>query len=156
MPSIKIMVGAQELALEGPEEFLERFAGPIAAMLERLESEARGSSASLPSALVMGAAPHHDAADGDFGETLLLLPRSSTGTDQILLAGQFAQANSDGDTFETREASELLIEQGIQLSNPSQAIKNNLKAKRLFKRDGRYRVSREGRDYLQSLIAKGD
>ena len=154
MPSIRVLLGTQELALEGSEEFLERFADPIAAMLERLEREVRGSGALPPSAAVSDPGSVDDSAD--FGETLLLLPRSATGTDQILLAGQFAQANSEDDTFETREASQLLIEQGIQLSNPSQAIKNNLKAKRLFKRGGKFRVSREGNDHLRSLISRSE
>jgi hypothetical protein len=45
-----------------------------------------------------------------------------------------------------------LTEQGVKVGNPSQCVKQNLLAKRVFKHQGRYRVSQIGLDHLRQLI----
>jgi hypothetical protein len=87
----------------------------------------------------------------DFGELLLRLPNGVTATDQMLVAGYFAQRQNPDNVFATRDASGLLLEQGVKVGNPSQCMTNNLKAKRVFKVGTSYRVSRTGIDYANEL-----
>ena len=78
--------------------------------------------------------------------------RSATDVDRILVAGFFAQQKGADNGFGTGEANTLLTEQGVKVGNPSQCVKQNLLAKRVFKHQGRYRVSQIGLDYLRQLI----
>jgi hypothetical protein len=87
----------------------------------------------------------------EFGEVLHSLPNSATGPDRMLLAGSYAQLASADNTFSTGEANQLLLGQGVKLSNPSQALKNAIAAKRVFKVGKRYRVSKSGEEHLKSL-----
>ena len=52
----------------------------------------------------------------------------------------------------TGEANTLLTDQGIKVGNPSQCVKQNLVAKRVFKHQRRYRVSQTGLDQLRQLL----
>ena len=96
-----------------------------------------------------------NGAEEDFGEVLQTLPRAASVTDQMLLAGWFAQQNNPNNSFATRDASALLLQQGVKVGNPSQCLANNLKAKRLFKvSGGDYRVARAGIEYLTELQSR--
>ncbi len=88
----------------------------------------------------------------EFGEAIHSLPKGSSGTDQILVAGYYAAAGSADGTFATSEANSLLVEQGIKLSNPSQSLKNGLAAKRVFKVGKRFKLSKTGEDSIRSFI----
>jgi hypothetical protein len=81
-----------------------------------------------------------------------LMPRTASDVDRMLLAGHFAQAQSRDQSFTTGEASGLLADQGIKVGNPSQSIKQNLNARRVFKHQGRYRVSQIGIEHLRKII----
>ena len=157
---IRINLAAGELEIAGSEEFVERYRKPIDWMLDRLMSE--GSSASAGTgerspAPKAGSGPQRiDVKGAEFGEALHQLPADATGTDQILLAGLFGQTASENDTFSTAEANKLLIAQGIKLSNASQALKQNLMARRVFKHEGKYRVSKVGLEYLAKLMGSGE
>jgi hypothetical protein len=70
----------------------------------------------------------------------------------MLLAGHFAQSRSADASFSTGEANTLLTEQGVKIGNPSQSVKQNLVARRVFRHQRRYRVSQIGIDYLVQLL----
>lgn len=150
MPRIRIAIASHELEVEGSEEFIALYEQAISEMLAR----------------VAGSSPQETAASGDganaegsttstngmeFGEVFHLLSPNASGTDQILVAGWFVQESSEENTFTTRAANQLLVDQGIKLSNASQSIKNSLKVKRIFKVGGQFRVSRTGAEHVQSL-----
>ena len=154
MPRVRLSNGTHEVELEGSEEFIDEHLPVVARMLEQLPSGATTRNDSQLEA-ADSAIPHAPSiGDLEFGEALFMLPDSASGTDKILLAGKFAQTMSDTNTFDTREANQLLLGQGIRLANPSQSLKNNLKAKRVFKFEGKYRVSRDGEGHLESLITQ--
>ena len=157
MPKIQISLGSSELALEGSEDFLNEYQEAIRAMLEELtDSLSGGVRQSEESGLDIDTAGREsDLMDLEFGQALQLLPRTATGSDQILLAAKFAQHGNDENTFSTREANSLLEMHGIKLSNASQAVKNNIKAKRVFRAGDHFRISRNGEEHLQGLLAKG-
>lgn len=159
---IRISLTAGELEIEGPESFVSQYEESIAAVLERLREEGVVAVAPQQQAPVVvtttngvgettpGSAA--TAADEPFGEVLHSL-NTKSGTDQILLAGYYVGKSAADGTFSTTEAHKLLIEQGVKLSNASQSLKNNLTAKRAFKVGSRFKISKTGIDYLNTLGA---
>jgi hypothetical protein len=150
---IRIALATGELEIEGSDEFIARYEASVRSMLERLEKQ----TVSMP-APDEGSKLSKDVLPGvpqgqkpEFGELLHSLPTGAAGTDQILLAGYYAGQGTSDNTFSTNDANKLLIEQGIKLSNPSQSLKNNLTAKRVFKVGSRYRVSKIGEQHVQSF-----
>ena len=154
MPRLRLSIGTHELDLEGPEQFINEHKALITEILDRFPKDMVPSREPSAAAVDPPARAERSVTDLEFGEALFMLPDAASGTDKILLAGKFAQIVSDNNTFDTREANQLLIGQGIKLANPSQSLKNNLKAKRAFKFEGRFRVSRDGESHLESLIAQ--
>jgi hypothetical protein len=145
---LRINLAQREFEVEGSESFVKVYAERLDRLLARL---------SEPAEAARGAAAAR--ADGDglaqtgtFGELLQRLPRTATDVDRILIAGYFAQQNGADNGFGTGEANTLLTEQGVKVGNPSQCVKQNLLAKRVFKHQGRYRVSQIGLDYLRQLV----
>lgn len=150
---IRVSLATGELEVEGTEAFVSQYEETIAALLERLRTDGQAAPVSGPRETgASSPAPTAPAAGGDepFGEVLHLLT-SKSGTDQSLLAGYYAAKASPDGSFSTAEASRLLVEQGVKLSNPSQSLKNNLNAKRAFKVGSRYKVSKVGLDHLKTL-----
>jgi hypothetical protein len=90
--------------------------------------------------------------DDSFADLLQRLPRTATDVDRMLAAGYFAQQSGADNSFATGEANHLLTAYGIKIGNPSQCIKQNLLARRVFKHQGRYRLSQIGLDYLRQLV----
>lgn len=145
---LRINLAQREFEVAGSEDFVRDYAARIEALLARLESD-------------HAPPPEHAAKSGDgaviqaprtFGELMHELPRAATDVDRILAAGHFVQARSADKSFSTGEANSLLTEQGIKVGNPSQCVKQNLISKRVFKHQGRYRVSQTGVDYLRQLL----
>jgi hypothetical protein len=100
-------------------------------------------------------APSHDingAIPDNFGEFYSKFPKSLSNVDKMLLASYFIQSSSEGKCFTVKEASDLLIEQGVSLSNPGVFNKHNISSKRIFKLSGKnFRVSDTGVEYIKSL-----
>jgi hypothetical protein len=150
---LKVNLAEREFEVEGSESFVRAYAERIEALLERLNGPAEPAPG-LREAAPAGfeAAP---AAPQTFGELMYHLPRSASDVDRILVAGYHAQARTADRSFSTGEANRLLTDQGIKLGNPSQCVKQNLVAKRLFKHEGRYRISQTGLDHLRQLLGAG-
>jgi hypothetical protein len=85
-------------------------------------------------------------------ELLSRLPDTATDVDRMLIAGYIAQQGSANLGFSLEEANSLLDRLGLQVHNPSQLLKENLLAKRVFKHQGRYRVSQIGVEHLRLLM----
>jgi hypothetical protein len=153
---VRISLSAGDLEVEGTEDFVRQYADSITTLIDRLEElpaihrvspQAEALASSTPRAATASAAERRE-----FGEVLHSLPSNASGSDRILVAGSYAQQASGDNTFSTGEANQLLLGQGVKLSNPSQALKNAIAAKRIFKVGKRYRVSKTGEEHLKSLI----
>jgi hypothetical protein len=96
----------------------------------------------------------HSSEDdqGEFPEALHRLNTSASASDKILVAGRFVQLSSSDKTFSTFEANKLLTDQGVKLTNASQAVSNAQASKRVFKVGKRFRLSQTGEDYVKQLI----
>lgn len=142
---LRINLSAREFEVEGSETFVRGWAERFDELLKRLDEPLpRTKPAELATS-----GPHET-----FGEVLHRLPRTVTDVDRILVAGHFAQSQRADRSFATGEASALLAEQGIKVGNPSQCVKQNLIARRIFKHEGRYRVAQQGLDHLRRLLGR--
>lgn len=154
---VRISLSAGDLEVEGTEEFVAQYADAIQTLIDRIEEQPSQSLGPRPEAAT-GAKPAATSAPAaeqrEFGEVLHSLPSNASGSDRILVAGSYAQLASGDNTFSTGEANQLLLGQGVKLSNPSQALKNAIAAKRVFKVGKRYRVSKTGEEHLRSLIGQ--
>ena len=120
------------------------------ALLDRLGNRPKPET---PPAAAAQPARSASLSDTDsLGELLHRLPRSATDVYRMLLAGHVAQSRSADRSFSTGEANALLTEQGIKIGNPSQSVKQNLVARRVFRHQRRYRVSQIGLDHLAQLL----
>ncbi len=145
---IRVSLTAGELELEGSEEFIGQYQDTLDSVLQRLRDGATPAGPAAPPPAVDNS-PAKKAEE--FGEALQSFSSGANDTDRMLLAGSFAQRSSPVKTFATGDAAKLLIEQGIKPGNPSQCMTNNLKAKRVFKVGGKYKVSKQGEDHMKSL-----
>ena len=146
---LRINLAQREFEVEGSESFVKTYAERLDQLLARL-TEQPAAAPEAPASL----RPDGDAlpGSGTFGELLQRLPRTSTDVDRMLVAGYFAQQQGADNGFATGEANHLLTEQGVKVGNPSQCVRQNLAAKRVFKHLGRYRVSQTGLDYLRQML----
>ncbi|SFQ56373.1 hypothetical protein [Parafilimonas terrae] len=160
---IRINLNAREFEIEGTEEFINSHSEKIDSFLEILKSipvNQLPPQQPTPPAVVVNNQPItgqvQPPANGlpeSFGEYFHSLPNNAKDVDKVLLAGHFAQAQNEQNTFTTLEATKLLLDQGVRLTNPSQAIKNNTDAKRLIKiSKGKFRVSKDGSDFLKKFL----
>jgi hypothetical protein len=149
---LRINLSQREFEVEGSESFVEGYAQRFDAWLGRLDHAVEAPPAAEASRV--GRAPTRAGGPGaeSFGELLQRLPRAASDVDRILAAGYFAHMRSADKSFSTGEASALLTEQGVKVGNPSQSVRQNLAAKRVFKHLGRYRVSQTGLDYLRQML----
>lgn len=152
---IRVSLSASEVEVEGDLEFVERYESTLEEMLRRLREEkplAAPPASVAPVTQAVPVLPKAPSELGEFGEVLQAFSTSASVTDQMLLAGFYAQASNEDNAFTTGEANQLLMTQGIKVGNPSQSMANNLKAKRVFKLPGnKYRVSKQGTEHLQKL-----
>jgi len=165
---LKINLSQGEFEVEGSEAFVERYAQRIDALFTNLEArrDVETTSTERPTTVTGlpigtsvasetsggGGAAGNGQAPEHLGEWLEHMPRSATDVDRMLLSGYYAQLRSADQCFGTGEANALLTDQGIKVGNPSQCIKQNLVAKRVFKHHRRYRVSQTGLDQLRQLL----
>ena len=146
---LRINLAQREFEVEGSESFVKAYADRLDQLLARLTEEPAAAPKMQGSLRPDGdALPSADT----FGELLQRLPRAATDVDRMLVAGYFAQQRGADNGFATGEANTLLTEQGVKVGNPSQCVKQNLLAKRVFKHQGRYRVSQIGLDHLRQLV----
>lgn len=148
---LRVNLAQSEFEVEGSEAFVRTYAERFDALLDRLGN--RPQPEDPPTARAQPSRPVPLAIDTtSLGELLHQLPRSATDVDRMLLAGYVAQSRSADNAFSTGEANALLTEQGVKIGNPSQSVKQNVVAKRVFRHQRRYRVSQIGLDHLAQLL----
>jgi hypothetical protein len=148
---LRVNLAQSEFEVEGSEAFVRTYAERFDALLDRLGDRPQPDDAPTASAPPPGA-PTLSVDTASLGELLHRLPRSATDVDRMLLAGHVAQSRSADNAFSTGEANALLTEQGVKIGNPSQSVKQNVIAKRVFRHQRRYRVSQIGLDHLAHLL----
>jgi hypothetical protein len=148
---LRVNLVQSEFEVEGSEAFVRTYAERFDALLDRLGDRPRSDERPAGTA-PPPSAPALSIEDASLGELLHHLPRSATDVDRMLLAGHVAQSRSSDNSFSTGEANALLTEQGVKIGNPSQSVKQNVVARRVFRHQRRYRVSQIGLDHLAQLL----
>jgi len=149
---LRINLSQREFEVEGSEGFVGAYAERFDAWLGGFTEPPGNAPAPQPALQPPAPQPRAASAAQSFGELLHQLPRAASDVDRMLTAGYFAYLRSADKSFSTGEANALLTEQGIKVGNPSQCVRQNLVAKRVFKHLGRYRVSQSGLDYLRQML----
>lgn len=153
---IRINLQAKEVEIEGTEEFVKSHSEFIEGFLKTIATQNRVSNSQGN----LDKDSRHSGNDSEpltetFGEYFHQLPRETTDSAKILVAGHFAQKMNSENSFTTKDASKLLLEQGVKLSNSTAFIKSNLDQKYLIKLSkGVFRVSRDGSDFIKSLFSR--
>lgn len=161
---IRINLSLREFEIEGSEDFINSHTKKIESFLEILKT-----SPAPVQQIVQQTPPKNNLhnptpkANMDssmpetFGEYFHGFPKSIKDGDKLLAAGYFAQSVSDDASFATSDATALLLEQGIKLSNPAVFIKNNIDVKRLIKLGkNKFKISADGVDHLQQIGASSN
>lgn len=147
---IRINLAQRELEIAGSTAFVERYADRIENMLGQLLEPTSQIADPVPAPIATQEAV---SELGSFGEYLHRLPNSATEVDKVLAAGFYCEATSTEGSFATAEANRRLLEHGIKVGNASQCVKQSLTARRVFTMaKGQYKVSQDGRRYLQRLM----
>ena len=153
---LRVNLAQSEFEVEGSEAFVRTYAERFDALLDRLghgaQPDDQPAGVAQPPRAQPPSAPALSIDGASLGELLHHLPRSATDVDRMLLAGHIAQSRSSDNDFSTGEANALLTEQGVKIGNPSQSVKQNVVARRVFRHQRRYRVSQIGLDHLAQLL----
>ncbi|RMF92977.1 MAG: hypothetical protein D6734_11065 [Candidatus Schekmanbacteria bacterium] len=161
---ISVKIGEIEISLEGSEKFVSEHYKTIKDDIESL-FELWKTLPRLASGVsekgkeeISGEPKIKNEIPETFGEWLTRIPRDISDTDKALLAGYFHQINSERKVFKVRDVTKTLKDHGIKLSNPSHLIKHAAESKKYIFQQSKegnqinYRFSREGEEYIQSLL----
>lgn len=159
---VRVSLSTGELEVEGSEAFISQFRDSLDEFIRRIQDAPVPVAVAKPPTPAPGSGAQQLPPGGssgavtgeDFGELLHAMPPTATATDQALFAGYFAATTTADGTFSTGEVNKLLIEQGVKLSNPSQALKNSITQKKAFKVGSRFKLSTTGRQYLTTLTGR--
>ena len=148
---LRVIPATGEFEIEGTEEFVEKYWDELQSLITSAPRSPE-KEASPPSVVPPLEANGQSALPESFGEHLNRFDKL-TDVDKVLVAGHFQQAVSTENVFTTKEANDLLIEQGVRVTNASECVRRNVTGKRVFKVAGRkYRVSQQGDKYIKELL----
>jgi len=155
---IRINLETREFQVEGDAKYInEAFGKYIYDYLDGIKGSQRSKSppddVTKKSTTITKEENIGDSLPDSFGEYLNKFPRTLKDVDRLLIAGFYIQTKNSANYFTIPEASNLLIDQGIKLSNASAFNKANEVTKRIFKLSGKnFRVSDSGIQYIKTLI----
>jgi len=157
--SVRINLEKREFEVRGDAKYIEqRFGQYIDEYIgiikdQQREEPTRGQQAkeTATSSDAVTEAPASQIPE-TFGEYLNKFPKGISNVDKLLIASYFVQSHSKDKSFTVMEASNLLLEQGIKLSNASAFNNSSLSSKRVFKVTGKnFRVSESGVEHIKNL-----
>lgn len=146
-----------EVEIEGSPEFVSEWwervspeIGPAGLSEAGLRSEGSGTKVVYASVSAVGAGSANGGIPENFGEYLQQFPDGVSDLDKVLIAAAFSQSRTVDQTFTTKAANELLMDQKIRVANASQSVRRLIESKRAFAvSGGRFCVSKTGLDYLE-------
>lgn len=155
---IRVRNGAKELEAVGSENFVREQLDEVIAILKSGDSEEEenllSSEDEKSDDTTQTSGEDSSGLPETFGEYLTQFPNGLSQEDQVLIAGYYVQKSSAENSFATKEANDLLKEQGIKVTNASQSIANSKKAKKVFAIGKKFRVSSpKGIEHIKSLLS---
>lgn len=152
---VHISYGTKEIDIEGTEDFVREQLDSLDALMSILgpvtETAGEGQNVSHADQDTGTSKPGPDMPES-FGEYLNQFKKGISQEEQMLIAGYFVQQKSDAKSYTTKEANDLLKEQGIKVGNASQSVADSKAAKRVFALErSKFRVSQGGIDHINTL-----
>jgi len=161
---IRVNLSSREFEVEGDASYInDRFGGDIdeyLALIKQQKGTQSPSSARAPISATEIPIPNVELGQSDksatmpdsFGEYFNKFSKSLNIVDKLLVASYFVQNKNSEKAFTLKEAADLLLVQGVKLSNPNAFNKANSDTKRIFKLSGKnFRVSEIGVEYINGL-----
>ncbi|MDB4919502.1 hypothetical protein [Mucilaginibacter sp.] len=157
---IRINLETREFEVHGEAKYInETFGTYISEYLDIIKGPQKTKNASNNDLLKNTEPLNNDKVSNDsalpdsFGEYLNRFPRTLSNVDKLLVSSFYVQSHNNGNFFTIPEASNLLIDQGVKLSNANAFNKSNESTKRIFKLSGKnFRVSDSGIQYIKTLV----
>jgi hypothetical protein len=159
---IRINLNSREFEVQGEQEIIfKNFGELIKEYLDSIKKEPIIKNVSEePHNKGVKPATNYQSTEGaneplpdNFGEFYHKFPKTLSNVDKLLVACLFVQANSEGKYYTLKEANDLLIQQGVKLSNANAFNAANNETKRIFKISSKnYKVSDIGVEYIKSMI----
>lgn len=153
----RINLSTKEIEIEGSEDFVKGYIERLEHFVSIFQAKSVSSANNTPTSekKFEELPKSKEVSPASFGEYLQTFPPNLTNVDKILIAGYYEQNQSEENIFTTSSAHELLKEQGIRLTNPSDSINSNRKAQRVIViKKGKYRLSPKGVEYIKDLTSK--
>lgn len=162
---VRLNYSIREFEVRGSPTDVSDWVGRLSSLLDAdptvvAEDAARVTTPASPPTEALAINYGSGGSDGfpaNFGEYFHRFRTDITDVDRMLIAGHFLEQSSDGRVFTTAEANRMLKEQGVRVTNPSEALRRNLSTRRVFKVTGRdFRTARPaGVDQLRTLLLAG-
>jgi len=155
----RINLSTRELEVEGSEDFVREYAEKFKDVIKAFS----GTKSLTPmDSVPQNSVPVQSQSQTGqqnmpevFGAYFQQFPRETSDIDKVLIAAYYTQMYDDKNIFSTVTANKHLKLNGIKVANASQAVKNQINAKRVFSvSSGKYRVSQAGIEYLAELQSK--
>lgn len=162
---IRINLDQREFEVDGDSEYImETFGADLREYIEMIKST-QNNSGQTPESINPDFRPVESPAirtwqnqqteqlPSSFGEYFNKFPKNVTIVDKLLISSYYVQNTQESKSFTVKEAADILIDQGVKLSNSTAFNKSNLSTKRVFKLTGKsYKVSDIGIEYIKALL----
>jgi hypothetical protein len=157
---IRINLETREFEVQGDAKYInDHFGDYITEYMSLIKgSQKAGNKSNAPSSILTEPSLINKEAESEslpdsFGEYFNKFPRTLSNVDKLLVSSFYLQSTHNGNFFTIPDASNLLIDQGVKLSNANAFNKANETTKRIFKLSGKnFRVSESGAQYIKTLI----
>ncbi len=151
---IRINLNSREVEWEGSEEFIKKYESVIDDFIEKI-----GNPVTLNNGIVSNVNSPTSSTDADssnlpssFGEFYIKFPRNLKVVDKVLLAAYYIQRLSEDGLFNTKEVTEALNEQNIEVTNTNAFITSLMKTSKIFKKSGKFKVSEKGCETVEEML----
>lgn len=154
---IRINLTQREFEIDGDPEYIkENYSSHIKDYLDIIKSQGKSDGSEVVNngnnSGNISKVSKVEEVPSSFGEYFSTFNRGLNNVDRLLIAGYYIQLTSDNKSFIVSDASRLLLDQGIKLSNANVFNKANLDTKKVFKLSGKeFRVSEIGVNHINAL-----
>lgn len=152
---IRINLSTREVEWEGSETFLAKYDSIIEEYLDKIKENSVKTKfpvrQEFQQEVSTNIKEYNAVLPESFGEYYTSFSRNIKVVDKILIAAYFVQEHNNDRLFTIKEASDLLNEQNVLVTNANAFIKSLLKTGKLFKNSGKYKVSEKGVDMVNQL-----
>ena len=157
---LRINLSSREIEWEGSEDFIDKYEQHILDFIESIKDKEGATLEKQPSFDMQISNVKLDNNTGNllpssFGEFYSKFPRNISVTDKILIAAYYFQETVPEKLFTPKDASDLLKEQSVPITNANAFVKSLLVANKIFKNSGKYKLSEKGVDNVMQLMSLG-